>query len=122
MHRCLQKAHGPGDDAPRHHDACDPHSRAVAVQQDVTRHFEHEIAEEENPCAQTINGLADTDVGVHSQGGKTDVVAVQKSDDEQQDQKGDQAFGHTLDGLLFDVRDIRERDSHVARPQFFIVM
>ena len=79
------------------------------------------LADYEQMIAEAPDGMADADILVHAQSCETDVVAVQKGDYKQQDQKGNHAPGHTLDRLLFDVRDIGEWSSHVARPQFLLL-
>ncbi len=65
------------DQAPGHHDAGDPDARAHARHQQVGRHLEQEIADEEDPGAGAVHGVAEAQVGQHLQLGEADVDTVQ---------------------------------------------
>ncbi|KAG0731879.1 hypothetical protein G6F23_014872 [Rhizopus arrhizus] len=68
-----------GQDAPRDHDARDPAPRAQPVHQQVARHFEQEVADEEHAGAQAEHGFAEAQVLRHLQLGEADVDAVQNT-------------------------------------------
>ncbi|KAG1435801.1 hypothetical protein G6F57_020956 [Rhizopus arrhizus] len=68
-----------GQDAPRDHDARDPDPRAQPVHQQVARHFEQEVADEEHAGAQAEHGFAEAQVLRHLQLGEADVDAVQNT-------------------------------------------
>ena len=52
-HRPLNKRHGARDDPPGEHDPGNPYPRTDAMQDEIRRHLEQEIADEENAGAET---------------------------------------------------------------------
>ena len=91
------------DQAPGDHDARDPDARADLMKNDVARHLEQEIAEEENACAETVGGFAEAEVRRHLELREADIDAVEIGDDVTQHQKRHEAPGDFAVGALFDV-------------------
>ena len=92
---------GRGNEAPRDHDPGDPDARPDLLQDHVARHFEDEVADEEDARAEPVDRVAELQVVRHLQLGESDVDAVQERDDVAQEQEGDQArCGLLVRGLL----------------------
>jgi len=99
----LDEGHRAGDQAPGHHDARDPASRAEALEREIARHFEQEIAEKENACAEAIRARRQADILIHRQSGEADVHAIEERDEVQQAQERQQPQrGLANDGAFFD--------------------
>ena len=86
--------HRGGHDPPGDHDPRDPDARPEPVQQQVARDLEDGVAQEEDPGAESVRGVAQADVRVHLQRREPDVYAIQVGDDVQQEHERDQAAGH----------------------------
>ncbi|MCY1227250.1 hypothetical protein D9M72_395140 [compost metagenome] len=84
----LDKGHRRGQQAPRHHDACDPEARSDPMHDQVARDFQQGIAEEEQTRAQAVGRgrdvQVDSDVGL----GEGNVGAIEKADHIGQHQQG----------------------------------
>ena len=63
------------------------------MEQQVARHFEEEVADEEHARAEAVNGLAELEIVEHLQPGETDVHTVQVGDDVAEDQEWEKAPG-----------------------------
>ena len=70
QHRC-------GCKAPQHQNAADRFTRAQFRQQQVARHFEQHIAEEEDARGDAIDRVRKVQIGLHLQFRKADVEAVE---------------------------------------------
>ena len=79
--------HRDRQDAPRDHDARDPAARADAHEDQVARHLEQRVADEEDAGAEAVDGGAEAEVGVHLQRREADVDAVEPGDDVEQQQE-----------------------------------
>jgi hypothetical protein len=73
--------HQAGQEAPAQHDARNPFACAEALQQQVRRHLEQEIGEEENAGAKAESRLRQAQILIHRQRGKADIDAVQIGDE-----------------------------------------
>jgi hypothetical protein len=115
------KAIAPDRMPPGEHDPGDPAARAEAFQQEIRRHFEQEIAEEEDAGTQAIGSGRDVEVLTHGQGGKAHIGPVEIGNEVADDQKRDEPRGYLPHRALFhDVhtpcRDcIRRTIRHPAR-------
>jgi hypothetical protein len=89
--RSLDEHHRDRQDAPRNHDARDPKTRADAHEDQVARHFEQRVADEEHARTEAIDRAAEAQVGIHLQRRETDVDAVEPRDDVEQQQERQQA-------------------------------
>ena len=87
-----------GNQPPRDHDPRDPDPGADPVQQQVARHFEQEVADEEHAGAGPIDGLTEPEVGEHLEPREPDVHPVQVRDDVTEHQEGEQPPGHLAVG------------------------
>src|SRR5262249_36202987 len=76
------------DESPADHDPRDPEARAHAFEDQVARHLEGEVAEEEDPRAEAVDGLAEAEVLLHLERGEADVHAVEEGDDVEQQGEG----------------------------------
>ena len=92
-----------GHDAPAHHDPGQPPARPDLVQQDVARHLEDGVADEEQPGAERVRGGADAEVDLEFLLRERDVAAVQERDDVHQQQERDQSFEDLLGRQLTQV-------------------
>ena len=116
-------------DAPEDHDARDPAPGADALQNQVARDLEQEVAEEEQPGAGAIDLGRQSEIGLHVPGGETDVDAVQirhhVGQEEERHQparhRGDDAcaragFVHTqaLHRPILPLRDVRAGQAYTA--------
>ncbi|MNE03021.1 hypothetical protein D3C80_955100 [compost metagenome] len=88
--RPLDEGHADGDGAPGDHDPREPAPCAEAVEHQVAGDFQQEVADEEQPGAKTVGGIAQADVCAHVQFGEADRGAVHIGDQVQQDQEGNQ--------------------------------
>jgi len=89
--RPLHVHHRDGQDAPRDHDARDPKARADAHEDQIARHLEERIADEEHACAEAVDHGAEPQVGVHLQRREADIDAVEPRDDVEQQQERQEA-------------------------------
>ena len=110
------------DESPEHHDARDPHARTDALQQQVARHFEEEVADEEHARADPVGGVRQAEVGLHLQPREPDVDAIQVGEDVAQEQERQQPPRHRAVGAGFEVAVVShaglepERRSRRPRP------
>ena len=80
------------------------HMRAPTRLQDhVARHFEDEVADEEDACAEAVDGVAELQVSRHLQLGEADVDPVEKGDDVADEQERDQVPGDLAPGRLLEL-------------------
>ena len=86
--------HGCGDQAPGDHDPAHPQTGADAVQDQVARHFEQGITDEEHPGAEGEGGVTDIGIGLESLLGEPDVGAVEEGHDVHQQEKWEQPPGN----------------------------
>ena len=66
---------------------------ADLLEKEIARHLEEEIADEEDARPETVNRLAEVEVGQHRQLCEADVHPVDPGEDKQKDQEGDQPHG-----------------------------
>jgi len=92
--RPADQGEGRRDEAPADHDARDPGARAEALQGEVARHLEDEIADEEDAGAQAVGLGIEADRLVHLQGREAHVHAVDIGDQVGGQQEGHQAPRH----------------------------
>ena len=91
--RVRGEGHRGGDDAPGHEDAGDPTARAEAVQHEVARHLEQQVADEEHARRDAEQRGREPQLLVHAVGpGEPDVHPVQVVDEVHQHQQGDEAL------------------------------
>ena len=83
--------HRGGDEAPADHDARHPDARADARQDDVRRHLEQRVADEEDRCAEGVGGVAVAGIGLIGLAREADVGAVEEGQHVHQQQEGDQS-------------------------------
>ena len=88
--RRVDEGHGAGDDAPADHDPGDPAAGAEAVQRQVARHLEEQVADEEQPRGQPEHRLGQPEVLAHRELGEADVGAVEVVDEVEEPQEGHQ--------------------------------
>lgn len=72
------------------------------MQQQVTGYLKNEIAEEEDSCDESVLLAADSQFPVHRQRGKSDVVPVEYSDHEQEEDEWDDVRLQPADCRDFD--------------------
>jgi hypothetical protein len=90
--------------APARHDARDPAPRTEALQQQIARHFEEEIADEEHAGAETEGIGSEADILVHGQRGEADIDAVEIGQDVAGEQQREEAEKCLLgDRVLIDI-------------------
>ena len=68
--------HEDGDDSPGDHDAGEPAAGSEAIEEQVRGDFAGGVAEEEEACAESVDGGAEVKIAVHLERGKADVDAV----------------------------------------------
>src|SRR5207247_1791852 len=78
------------DGAPAHHDPCDPTPRPHAMQNEIARHFEQAVAQEEHAGAEAERSRAKSEIGIHLKRRKTDVHSVEPRYDVENEQEWDQ--------------------------------
>ncbi|MND73681.1 hypothetical protein D3C80_652610 [compost metagenome] len=93
----------PGD-----HDAGNPAARADLVQHQVAGHFEQHIANHEQAGAQAIGGIAEAQVSLQLELGKTDVDAVEKGEQVADHNQWHEAPGDFTDQGLFHIDGSRQ--------------
>ena len=81
------KSKATGDQPPGEHDARDPTPGAEALQQQIGRHFEQEISDEEQSGAKSERRVVQAQGLVHLQLGEADIDAIQKGDEIANDQE-----------------------------------
>ena len=102
--RALHEQHRDRQHAPRDHDARDPEPRADAREDQVARHLEQRVADEEHARAESVDGGAEPEIAVHLQRREADVHAVDPRDDVEQQQERQQAPA-----------DLRQREAFAGR-------
>lgn len=65
--------------SPRNHDSCYPLSRTPAFDDDGSRYLEQNISQVKHADAETVDAVAEAEVGAHSEIRKRDVDAIQIS-------------------------------------------
>ncbi|MNQ80985.1 hypothetical protein D3C85_959840 [compost metagenome] len=114
--------HGAGrEQAPGDHDAGDPQLGADLLQHQVARHFEEDVADEEQAGSKAVGRLAELQVFEHLQLGEADVDAVEVGGQIAEAQEGDEPPGDLAIELLGSVAShaggggcIRERHCWVS--------
>ena len=91
--RRSHEQHRGRDHRPGQHHARDPQARPDAVQHDVARDFEEEVADEENAGAQAVDRLAEPQIAQHLQFREADVHPIEIGRDVAGEQQRDQAPG-----------------------------
>src|SRR5574337_460593 len=99
--RALDEGRQRRQDAPGDQDAGDPHPRAVLVEHHVARHFEEEVADEEDARGEAEGFAAERQVRIHLQRRIADVGAIQVGDDVEQEDEGHDPPGDLADDGLF---------------------
>ncbi len=84
------EGHADGDRAPGDQDAGEPAARAEAVEQQVARHLEQEITNEEEPGTKAVGSVTQADVGAHVQLGEAHRGTVDIGHQVKQYQKRDE--------------------------------
>jgi hypothetical protein len=102
--RRLDECHRARDQAPADHDPRDPLARAEPMQQQVARHLEQEIPDEEDAGAQAVDRFAEAEIVEHLQLRETDVDAVEIRRDVCDEEDGQQPPHHFPVGGLGRVR------------------
>lgn len=87
LDRCAHERHGDGDHAPREHDARDPPPRPHAREQQIARHLEQRVADEEDAGAEAERLGAEAEVAVHLERREPDVRAVEEVEDVEDEQE-----------------------------------
>src|SRR5881392_1200841 len=87
--RVVDKASQHGHESPGNQNACNPDAAAELVQEQVAGDFKKEIAQKENPGDQTELLAGDCQFLVHRQRREPNVDPVEKADDVQQENKGE---------------------------------
>ena len=106
----------------RHHDARDPHARAEALQREIARHLEQEVADEEDAGAETECRGGKPEVRVHGERRKTDVHAIQVRDEVDEHRNGNSRHVTFVrralfaEGLSADARPSRDRSFSETGP------
>jgi hypothetical protein len=77
-------------ESPDDHDPGDPQPRPDALEQQVARDLEQAVAEEEEPGADAVRGVAQMQVALQRRGGEPDVHAVDVGDDVADEREGDE--------------------------------
>src|ERR1700722_4941053 len=90
LRRGTHQHHAGGEQPPRDENDRDPAARAHARQDQVARYFEQRVAEKEDPGAEAEGRGAESQFGVHLQGGDADVGAVEDVEDVEQEQERQQ--------------------------------
>ena len=90
------------DQAPADHDPRDPPARADALEDQVARHFEQAVAEEEQARAEPEGGVGEPEVALQLGGGKPDVHPVDVRDDVAEEDERDQAHRDAPDGVVLE--------------------
>ncbi|MNK86877.1 hypothetical protein D3C87_1067990 [compost metagenome] len=109
--RRLDEDHRHRGQAPKNGDARQRLARADLLQQQVARHLEQEVADEENPRAQAVHGLAELQVLEHLELGEAHVDAVDPGQDEQEYEEWDQAHGDLAVRLVALLSQFRGRQA-----------
>ena len=91
--RAGDKNHRRRNNSPDHHDHGDPLARANPGQRQIAGHLKKEISGKEDTGAQAIDFIAEAQLPLHLQGGKSDIDSIQVGDDIKQKQEGQQAPG-----------------------------
>ncbi len=102
--RAGDEHHAARQDAPRDHDPRDPDPRADAMQDDVARDLEDEVADEEDAGAEAEHGVAELQVAEHLQLREPDVDAVEVVRDVADHQERDEAPADLAIGRLLERR------------------
>ena len=116
----VDKAGQHGHDSPSNQNACNPDAGADFVQQQVTRNSKEQVAEKEDPSEQTELLARDRQLLVHRQRRKPNVDPVEKADDVQQENKGENPDPHFpnrsgLDGLRTGIYFVAHDQPGVSR-------
>jgi hypothetical protein len=74
------RRHGGRHRAPADHDARDPDACTETLQREIARHFEKDIADEENADAKAEDLGREAEIVIHGERGKADIDAVEKID------------------------------------------
>ena len=84
------------------HDPGEPEPCADALEDDVARHLEDEVADEEQRGAEAVGGLAEAEVADHLQLGVGDVLPVDVGDQVHQAEERHEPPGDGGDGSVAD--------------------
>jgi hypothetical protein len=95
------KGHQAGEQSPAQHDAGDPFARAEAFEQQIGRHLEDEIGDEEDAGAEAESGLRQAEILVHGERGKAHIDPVEIGDEVADDEEGYEAFRNLGEGRRF---------------------
>ena len=90
------------EDAPADHDARQPDTRSGADEQQVARHLEQRVADEEDAGAESECRGAEAEILVHLQRRETDVAAVEKVEDVEHEHEREDAQAHAPHRLPFE--------------------
>lgn len=94
--------HDAREQAPGNCDSCDPTSSAYARQDDVTRHLENRIAQEEDAGTKSERASVESQCAVHLQGSHADVDPVQKAEEVEKEKKRQQSLADLRESADFD--------------------
>ncbi len=73
----VDKEHAGGQGAPNHHQRGDPAPRTDPVQGHVAGHPKQRVGDEEQPCAEAVDRVAELQVGAHLHLREADIDAIQ---------------------------------------------
>src|SRR5207249_1693866 len=82
--------HCRGDEAPADHNPRHPAAGADALEDEVARYLEEEVAEEENARPKPVDPVAQVQVALHGQRGGADIYAIQEVTDVHQEEERDE--------------------------------
>ncbi len=99
----LHKHHGSRHEAPRDHDAGNPPARSHPVKNEITRHLEQDVPDEEDTCPKPVHRVAETKVLIHLKRREADVDAVQVGDDIKEEHERDDTPANPCKGTSADV-------------------
>ena len=93
----LDIGHQGGGDTPGEHDSGEPDAGADFLQQHIGRHFKQCVADEKQPCTETIGGGTNAQIVLHVAAYEADVYPVDVVDDKHDDEKWQYMPLHFLD-------------------------
>lgn len=102
VHGVLRPCRDDHDQPPAHDDAGDPDAGADPVHQDIAGNFKQKVPDEKDAGHETEHLGRQSQRLVHLQGGVAQVDPVQKRDDVEEKNKGDDSPHHLADGPLAD--------------------
>src|SRR5207237_1665704 len=87
--RAADEHHRRRDQAPGDHDARDPEARTQALEQQVARHLEEEVTDEEDAGTAAIDPVVEAEICPHLERCEADIDAVEVGDDVEHEHERD---------------------------------